>query len=707
MSEELKNNELKSEKEVITEFNIDEKTENLKEKDFQTEEVKISEDKLSEEVAPKSEHSNIENQPIEKVIAEEVKELDTVKPDEFKQEPQKPEISESDKLIESTQDLKEELVHKEAVHSDLIFDDEEEINEELYSKMSKEELVQHLEELVKTDNIIKVKARVAITKSYFYKIVNKEKENIETHKELLAGEEKEKIETEIDPLVERYNEAFKIYKEKKRDYEAEQERIKLDNFEKKKALIEELKVLIDSDEHLKKVNDDFRVIQEKWKEIGQVPVSENKNLWENYHHWVERFYEKVKINRELKDLDLRKNMERQIELCAQAEELLLETSIIKSFKRLQKLHEEWKEVGPVPSDKKEELWERFRRATESINTMRREYYDKLYEEQQKNLLSKTALCEKAEFINTLEYNTPQEWKEANDKIMELYKIWKTIGYAPKKDNENIWKRFMTAIRTFNKNRNDFYGKAKEEFSNNYNLKLNICIQAEAIKDSTDWRNTTKEFLHLQEEWKKVGPVNNKAGEALWKRFRAACDVFFSNKFKYFENIEKSQEENLKAKQAIIQQLKELEFSNDNAENLKILKDIQKQWTEIGFVPIQEKDKLQEEYSKLINGHFEKLKLKPGDKLDNNYKAKYEGILNNTNGERNLSKEMGFLLGKISAIQNDINLWENNIGFLANSKNADLLKEEFNGKINNAKEQIRIFQEKINYLKKLRNSKAEE
>jgi hypothetical protein len=551
-----------------------EKTEKVKKKTPVTKKKKPDEKKTGE----------VEEQPVEKseepveVTADETKagedriDNEENKPGEDMGEEAKtgelPEVKtgdgeKSNEADEASEDKKEETVQEVKEDSDDLHseDDEEEDDdeheheyvEEDFDGKTREELVSILEETVKDEDVLKIKKKIALIKVAFHKIDREEqdkKQDIVTEDDGEAEGETVSQEPEktVDEIEQRFNNAFAIYRTNRKKFLEEQEKIKQQNLEAKKVILEELKTLIDSEDSLKKTYDEFKTLQEKWREIGMVPKSEVNNLWQNYHFYVERFFDKVKMNKELRDLDMKKNLEAKLELCEKAEELLLESSILKSFKELQNLHHKWKEIGPVPQDKNDEIWERFKSITEKINERRREHYSKLQEEQKNNLLAKTALCEKAEEILSLELNTIKEWQAESEKISELLKVWKTIGRAPRKNNDEIWERFKTSLDTFYSNKKEFFQKIKEEQINNYNLKLDICAQAESMMDSTDWRKTTRDLINLQKEWKSIGPVPRKHSDKIWKRFRAACDTFFNRKSEFFANIYKHEEENIKLKE---------------------------------------------------------------------------------------------------------------------------------------------------------------
>ena len=581
--------------------------------------------------------------------------------------------------------------------SDQKSEEQELVQDEIdYDHLNKQELVEILEDIVQERDITKIKDSVAKIKVAFYKRNREDIENAKQHFISQGGDEKDFVHTE-DPLEHRFKAAFAIYKSNKAKYNEELEQEKQNNLKKKLEILEELKQLINSEETLKKTYDEFRNLQEKWKEIGLVPASELNNLWQNYHFLVEKFFDKVRINKELRDLDMKKNMEAKIALCEKAEELLLETSIIKSFKLLQKYHEEWREIGPVPSDKKDILWERFKAATDKINERRREHYKELQEEQEKNYEAKVALCEKAEEVLNENYDTFKSWQAGTEKMNELLKIWKTIGRAPKNKNDEIWARFKSSLDKFYSDKKEFLTQIKEQQINNYNLKIDLCVRAEALQDSEEWGKTTRELINLQKEWKKIGPVPKKHSDKIWARFRAACDHFFNRKEEHFKNIRNIEEENLKLKTELIKEVENFEVKDDKQENLAAVKDFQKRWLEIGHVPFNQKDKIHNEYKKAFEKLLDKLKINNLEISVQNFKNHVEMLKNSPDGERKLARERFNLSQKIKKLEEDINLWENNIGFFSHSKQSEALKRDFEKKIEKAKNEVRYMTEKLKII----------
>lgn len=567
-----------------------------------------------------------------------------------------------------------------------------------YEELSRDELVGLLEQAVQEDDFNNAKVRIGFIKVAFLK-ATKELRHQQMEAFLSEGGNKEEYEQAEDQLDERFKNAFNIYRQNRVTFLENQEKIKNDNLEAKKQIIEDLKVLISSDEGLKKTYDEFKALQDKWKEIGMVPRTDANNLWQNYHFLVEKFFDKVKISNELKDLDLKKNLEAKIVLCEKAEALLLEPSILKSFKQLQQYHDEWKEIGPVTQDKKDEIWNRFKDATDKINDRRRDYYNEIKTDLENNLMAKNALCEQAEKVISESCNSIKQWQDSTIQLTELQKVWRTIGPAPKTNNELVWQRFKASIDSFFSAKKEYFGAIKEEQQHNYNIKLDLCVQAEAIKDSTDWKKASTELIRLQEEWKKAGPVPRKHSDKIWKRFRAACDEFFSAKSAYFSNIQANEQDNLKRKEELIKKVQEYQFSEDRKQNLEILNSFQREWMEIGHVPIKEKERLQLEFRKSINTQLDKLKISATEMTTIEYRNRYENIMKDSpDAVRIISKEKGSISQRIKQLQEDIKLWENNIGFLANSKSALLLKEEFEKKIQKSKDEVKLLEAKLKLLR---------
>lgn len=571
-----------------------------------------------------------------------------------------------------------------------------------YKDLNLEDAVEELHRIVADPDYNKIKQRVGVLRSKVIAMLKEiRKEQLE--KFLAEGGQKEAFEPEKSEVENKFDNALHIFKNNKSKFLENIEAEKQRNLETKNAIIEELRVLVETENNLKTLNDKFKELQEKWKNVGPVPQNESNNLWQNYHFYVEKFFDILRINKELKTLDLKKNLEQKIKLCEQAESLLLNDSINQSFKELQDLHNEWKEIGPVPEDKKEELWERFKNASDQINQRRREHYDQIYAEQQNNYNAKVVLCEKAEEFTAQPAENAKEFNAISDQLTELLKVWKTLGAAPPKVNEEIWTRFKGTLDKFFEKKKEFFGKIKDEQQTNYNMKVDLAIRAEAIAKRTDWRAATDEIIQLQKEWKEIGATSRKHSEAIWKRFRGACDQFFEAKANYFNNAQEIEAGNLKKKEELIERIKNHEFGPDRSENLEAIKAYQREWTEIGFVPKKEKDRIYTAYREALDKRFADLKVSAEDRRRDNYRNRIDNILSDPNADRLLDKEKRFLTNKLEQLKNDISIWENNLGFFANSKNADLLKAEFTKKIDAAKQEVKELEYKI----KMMNEKPKE
>lgn len=567
-----------------------------------------------------------------------------------------------------------------------------------YKDLPLEQAVEEFHRIVADPDINKIKQRVGILR---VKIIAQLKEERKEQREkfIAEGGNEADFTPEVSETEKKFNESLQVFKNNKAKYLENLEIEKQNNLKAKNDVLEELRVLVESESNLKELNDKFKVLQEKWKNIGPVPQGESNNLWENYHFYVEKFYDILRINKELRSLDLKKNMEQKIKLCEAAESLILQESINKSFNELQELHNQWREIGPVPEEKKEELWERFKAASDQVNQRRREHYEQIFAEQQNNYNAKVVLCEKAEEVAAQPTESIKEYNAVGDQLSELLKVWKTLGAAPPKVNEEIWTRFKGTLDRFFEKKKEFFGKVKEEQQNNYNKKVDLAIRAEAIAKRTDWRAATDEILQLQKEWKEVGATAQRHSEAIWKRFRAACDEFFEAKSNYFKNIDSIEAENLHKKEELIQRIENHEFGPDKNENLETIKAYQREWTEIGFVPIKEKDRLYTAYREAVNKRFAELKVSMEDVRHSNFRNRVENILNSPNADKVLDKEKRFLTNKLTQLKSDISLWENNLGFFANSKNADLLKAEFSKKIEAAKQEVKDLEYKIKMMDK--------
>ncbi|PTN09775.1 DUF349 domain-containing protein [Mangrovibacterium marinum] len=586
-------------------------------------------------------------------------------------------------------------------------EDEEEMDEDTaneviargkidYSTFTEVELINALRDLLASKPDDDIKDEVDRIKINFYK---KHKANIEKEKAafLEDGGAEEEYEPGNAPYEDDLRNLLREYRRLRNGRAKELEEEKERNLELKYQIIEDIKSLVNRKESINKTFQEFRDLQQQWRDVGLVPQAKLKDLWETYHHHVENFYDYIKINKELRDLDLKKNMEIKIGLCEKAEELLIEPSVTRAFNILQKYHEQWREVGPVPRDKKDELWDRFKLATSKINRKHQEFFEGRKEEQKKNLDAKVALCEKAEEIASTEIESHKAWDHKSKELIQLQKVWRTIGYAPKKDNNKIYERFRSACDQFFDAKREFYAHNKELQQNNLQLKLDLCVQAEALKDSTDWKKTTDEFISIQKKWKEIGPVPRKQSDAVWKRFRAACDYFFDQKSEHYSTVDHEQLENLEAKKALVDEVKAYQLSGDEDADLEKIKDFQRQWSEIGHVPFKEKDKIQNEFRNAINVHFDHLRIDEHKRDLLRFKTKVSNFTESPRGQNKMRHERDKYITRMKQLENDLTLLNNNVGFFANTKNAESLIEDVNKKIQATIEKIEMLKEKIRII----------
>lgn len=563
-----------------------------------------------------------------------------------------------------------------------------------YSNSTREELVDAMKELLGQD-VQKIKNRVASIRNRFNEL-NREVQNAAFEKFIAEGGNKDDYQYENDAVAEEMHRLHDQYRAMRQKYMEELEEQKKRNLEAKQALIEEMRQLIDSEEEQVRASmDKFNNIQERWKAIGEVPREQMNDLWQNYHFQIEQFFNKLKINRELRALDQKRNLEEKIKLCEEAEELIMEPSVTKAFKGLQDLRARWKEIGPVPAEQNEEIWQRFCNAANQIDERRKEYYDQRKEEMDSNLLAKQALIDKATELTEKHPESTKEWNDTTAALDELLKVWKTIGPVPREVNEEIWTKFKGMIDKHYSEKKEYFGAIRDEQETNYQKKIDLCLKAEAIAKREDWKKATEELLELQQEWKTIGTTSRKVSEKVWQRFRKACDEFFAKKSEFFAERRTSESENLAAKEAIIAELKAHQFGDDREENLNAIKEFQRRWAEVGYVPMSEKDRLHKEFRGEIDRIFEQLKISAREAEETAYRER----IKNAGGDAKkfVNNEKAELQEKIEKLRSDLNLWENNLGFLANSKQADLLKQEFEKKMQGARQQIALMQAKLRIL----------
>jgi hypothetical protein len=558
-------------------------------------------------------------------------------------------------------------------------------------RKSKSELVSLFAAMLADRPIQSLRAGAEAIKVAFYKLHRTE---VEAARKAFVdgGGDAEAFEAPADAEELRLKDLVREYRRRRDEFIAGLDQAKEENLKIKLEIIEELKTLIDGSETLGHTFNAFRELQQRWRDTGPVPQANVKDLWETYNHHVENFYSYIKINKELRDLDLKKNYEAKIAMCEEAEALLLEPSIVTAFHKLQKLHDEWRETGPVAIEFKEAIWDRFREASGRINRQHQTYFDSIKEEQKKNLDLKSELCEQTEALSKEPFTTRKEWNKASDRLLEIQKVWKTIGFAPKKSNARVYERFRKACDGFFEAKRGYYNQLKTEMDHNLVLKNEICEIAESLAASEDWKKTSDELIALQRRWKETGPVPRRNSDAVWKRFRAACDQFFEKKNTHFSGVEGGYKENLEKKRALMDAAREHGFDGITFDDIK---EFQRKWSEIGFVPIKQKDAIQKQYKEIVDVMFSTLRGGEQQRSMEKFKGRVAGL--KSSGDKRLKFERERLYNKVRQLESDIATLENNIGFFGNSKNAEAMVADVREKIERAKNEMAATIEKIGLI----------
>lgn len=573
-----------------------------------------------------------------------------------------------------------------------------------YAEMSLAELSQLFEQLADSeDRMAKSKEAEAI-KTAFYKKLSREKSAAGLDMpEVPTAEEENAAEKEIEESSEEaeqpsvisnpfaalengFKAIYNRYKKERAEYNRKLEAEREENLKKKQAVIDDLKALVEKQDDLGTAFPAFRELQARWRAIGQVPVQNFRNLNDTYQFYVEQFYDKVQINRDLRDLDFKKNLEAKEEFCQEAEKLSESENVIDAFKELQKLHEQWKEFGPVAKEFREQIWDRFKAATAVINKKYQAYFEDQKAKQADNLAAKSALCEKVEAIADKEdIKSSNEWNALSKEIENIQKEWKTIGFASKKENQKIYDRFRAACDKFFGKKRDFYVQFKDNMNENMEKKMAIIAEAEALKTSTEWKKATDRFISLQNQWKEIGAVPRKKSEQMWKRFRAACDEFFAERDKHASQ-ENNYAANLKAKKALIEEINAY-VPEEGASVQEARQNFAARWQEIGFVPFKEKDKIAKAYNDAMN-------------------AKFHDVPRGNRGASQRSgqgkSEKDRLIQKYNKLQQDLDTYENNIGFFAMSKNSQPLIAQMQERIAEVKEELKDLESQIHSLEEAEN-----
>lgn len=559
-----------------------------------------------------------------------------------------------------------------------------------YSSLDKHELVSALENLLEQP-VDTIRDDVNQIKLAFYAIRNaeiaKEKEEF-----LEKGNEETAFAAKEDEVEAKFKELLNQIKEKRAEFNAEQEAARVANLESKRKIIAEIEAIVADPDNINKQYNRIQQLQQEFKAIGEVPAVNATDMWKSYQKATENFYDLLKMNKELRDYDFKKNLEAKQMLCTEAEELNKCEDVVLAFRKLQDLHNQWREIGPVAKELREELWARFKEASAVINKKYQSFFEQRKEKEKENESAKVALCEKIEAIDTSALKSYAKWDEATKTIIALQEEWKKLGFAARKVNADLFARFRKACDEFFARKAEFFKAMKEELAANLEKKTALCEKAEALKDSTDWKKTADELVALQKEWKTIGPVVKKHSDAVWKRFITACDYFFDQKNKQTSSVRQTEHANLKAKREIIASIKNLLESNgDNAESAKKVRELMKQWQGTGHVPFKEKDKIYNEYREAINAAFDKFDMKEVRANLSNF----ESSISQLSDQDKIYRERERLVRTYEQKCNELKTYENNLGFFnAQSKGGNSMLKEVERKIQKIKDDLALLEQKI-------------
>ena len=595
------------------------------------------------------------------------------KPVELEEEKKTAEVSEP----ATTETPAEEIVSKKPVESVL--------------KLTKEEILAKLKEVVAdVENV--AKPEIDGLKQSFYKLHNAEQD---AARKLFIenGGAAENFVPQTDSVEEEFKNIMSVIKEKRSALTAELEKQKEMNLQVKLSIIEELKELVESPDDANKSYTEFKKLQQQWNEVKLVPQAKVNELWKNYQLYVEKFYDLLKLNNEFREYDFKKNLEIKTHLCEAAEKLADEEDVVSAFHQLQKLHQEFRDTGPVAKELRDEIWARFKAASTTVNRRHQQHFEALKEVEQHNLDQKTVICEIIEAIDYKELTSFASWESKTQEVIALQNKWKTIGFAPQKMNVKIFERFRKACDEFFRRKGEFFKSLKEGMNENLEKKRALCEKAEALKDSTDWKATADELTKLQKEWKTIGPVAKKYSDAVWKRFISACDYFFEQKNKATSSQRSVEQENLEKKKAIIEKLNVIDDQMDTEEATQLVRDLMKEWNGVGHVPFKEKDRIYKQYHSQIDKLFERFNISASNKKLSNFKSTISSIQEGS--PQALYREREKLVRAFDNMKNELQTYENNLGFLTtSSKKGNSLLTEINRKVEKLKADIELVKEKI-------------
>ena len=555
---------------------------------------------------------------------------------------------------------------------------------------TKKEVLERVREIAHGDEAPQ-KEEVDYLKTAFYKLHIAERE-ARLKEYIDAGGDPEQYQITPDELEEAFKAEMGVIKEKRQKLFKEQEQEKQANLEKKLAIIEKIKAMVTSPEEANKSYKDFKALQDEWREIKNVPAEKANELWRNYQLYVEQFYDLLKLNSEAREYDFKKNLELKTKLCEAAEKLADEADVISAFHQLQKLHQEYREIGPVSKELREEIWNRFKAASTVINKRHQQHFEGLRAKEEDNLAKKTVLCEKAEAIAAEENKSGSDWERHTKEIMELQTEWKTIGFAPQKMNVKIFERFRAACDDFFGRKAEYFRSLKETFKENADKKRALIEKAKALQDSTEWKSTSDKLINLQKEWKTIGMVPKKLGDQLWEEFLGACNKFFEARKATGAGSRSDERENLEKKRDVIARLKAV--AEEAGEGLQEkVQQLVEEYQAVGHVPFKEKDKLYEEYHAVLDKLYKELNITVAKRRLNKFKDNLRQVAER--GENALDSERARLMRQYEQLKQEVQTYENNLGFLnASSKKGSSLIDEMNRKVQKLKDEVQLVREKI-------------
>lgn len=555
---------------------------------------------------------------------------------------------------------------------------------------SKKEIVERLKEIANSEDTPE-KAEIDYLKTSFYRIHTAERD-AQQKAYIEAGGDPDKYQVLPDEEEEEFRAEMTIIKEKRQKAFLEQEELKQENLKKKESIIDRIKAMATTPEEANKNFQEFKSLQQEWKTIKPVPVEKVNELWRNYQLYVEQFYDLLNLNREAREYDFKKNLEKKTQLCEAAEKLADEQDVISAFHQLQDLHQEYRETGPVEKELREQIWQRFKAASTVINKRHQQHFEEIRAEEEENLVKKTALCEKVEDIVRQERKNTGDWDSQSKEIIALQQEWKTIGFTPQKMNTKIFERFRAACDEFFTKKGEYFKELKEKYAENAKRKQELVEKAQALKDSTDWKKTSDKLIALQKEWKTIGMVPKRLGDQLWEDFLAACNHFFEARNAVHADERNEERENLVKKNEIIEKLKQL--AEGTVENLQEeMRKLTDEFNSIGHVPFKEKDKMFKEYHETLDKLYKTLNIKASNRRMDNFRNNLKKVVQR--GENAIDNERGRLVRRFEQLRQDINTYENNLGFLSiSSKKGNNLIDDMNRRVQKLKDELEEIKQKI-------------